>query len=128
MGRDLGRWGVTFERGAGPLLRTCQKESGSPWKGRSLACGVPGFGGSALSAGVWVGFRPSAMEGVSEGFSECRGGTLGGGVGVELGLFAAGGRLRGRGIRPRSPAGSPVPKWTGRALAPFPFRSFVPLP
>ena len=39
-----------------------------------MECGVPEFGGRALSEGVWVGFRPSSLEGVSE----CRGGALGG--------------------------------------------------
>ena len=55
-----------------------------------------------------------------EGVPECRGGALGGGVGAGLGLCVAGGRLRGQRIRPWSPRGSPVPKWTGKALAPFP--------
>ena len=38
-----------------------------------MECGVPEFGGRALSEGVWVGFRPSSLEGVSE----ARGGALG---------------------------------------------------
>ena len=49
-----------FKHGAGPLLRTCpQKGRGSMLKGGPLECGVPEFGGRALSEGVWVGFRPS---------------------------------------------------------------------
>ena len=58
-------------------------------KGGPLESGVQEFGGKALSEGVWVGFRPSSLEGVFE----CRGGALGGGVGAGLGLGAAGGRL-----------------------------------
>ena len=96
------------------------KGRGSTWKGGPLECGVPEFGGRTLSEGVWVGFRPSALEGVSEGVSKCRGGVLGGGVGAGLGLCSAGGRLQGHRIRPRSPTGSLVPKWTGNALAAFP--------
>ena len=62
MGQGLGRWGVTFKHGAGPLLRTCSwKARGSTWKGGPLECGVPEFGGRALSEGAWVGFRPSAL-------------------------------------------------------------------
>ena len=76
------------------------------------------FGGRALGEGVWVG--PVRLEGVSEGVSECRGRALGGGVGAGLGFCMAGGRLRGQRIRPRSPIGSVVPKWAGKALAPFP--------
>ena len=60
------------------------------WKGGPLECGVPEFGGRALSEGVcgW-GLGPAPLEGVSE----CRGRALGGGVGVGLGFCAAGGRL-----------------------------------
>ena len=36
-----------------------------------------------------------------------------------LGLCMVGGRLQGQRIRPQSPTGSPVPKWTGKALALF---------
>ena len=87
MGQGLGGH---VQAWAWPLLRTCaQKETGSTWKGGPLECGVPEFGGRALSEGVWVGFRPSALEGVSK----CRGGALGGGVGVGLGLCVTGGRL-----------------------------------
>ena len=100
----------------GLCLGPAQKGRGSTWKGGPLECGVPEFGGGALSEGVWVGFRPHWLEGVSE----CRGGALGVGVGAGLGLCAAGGRLRGQRIRPRSPTGFPVPKWTGKALALFP--------
>ena len=85
------------------------------WKGGPLECGVLEFGGRVLGEGVWMGFRPSALEGVSE----CRGGALGGGLGAGLGFRAAGGRLCGQRIRPGSPTGSPVLKWTGKALAPF---------
>ena len=48
-----------------------------------------GDGGRALSEGMWVGFRPRALEGFSEG----RGGALGGGVWAGLGFCTAGGRL-----------------------------------
>ena len=85
-------------------------------KGGPLECGVPEFGGGSLSEGVWVVFRPSALEGVSQ----CRGGALGGGVGAGLGLCVARGRLQGQRIRPGSPTGSLVPMWTGKALASFP--------
>ena len=88
----------------------------STWKEGPLECGVPESGCRALSEGVWMGFRPSSWEGVSEG----RGGALGGGVGVGLGLCTAGGRLRGQRIRPGSPTGFPAPKWTGKALTSFP--------
>ena len=87
-----------------------------------MECGVPEFGGRALGEGVWVGFRPSTLEGVSE----CRGRALGGGVGTGLGLCAVRGRLRGQRIQPESSAGSPVPKWTGKVLATFP--SVPPFP
>ena len=71
-----------------------------------------------------MGFRPRALEGVSE----CRGWALGGGVGVGLGFYAAGVRLPGQGVRPGSPRGSLVPKWTGKALAAFPSIPFHPTP
>ena len=103
---------VTFKHGAGPLLRTCLEGRGGTWKGGPLECGVLEFGGRAVGEVVWVVFRPSRWRGVSE----CRGGALGGGVGVGLGLCTAGGRLRGQRI---NPTGSPVPKWTGKALALF---------
>ena len=79
--------------GQGLYLGPVQKGKGGPLEG-----GVPEFGGRALSEGVWVGFRPSSLEGVSEWVSGCRGRALGGGVGVGLGLCAAGGRLQGRGL------------------------------
>ena len=47
---------------------------------RPLECGVLEVGGKALSEGVWVGFKPSSLEGVSEGVSKYRGRALGGGV------------------------------------------------
>ena len=107
MGRDVGRWGGDVGHGAGPrqgdgqaragpLLRTCIEGARQHSKGGPLECGVLEFGGNALSEGVWVGFRPSLLEGVSE----CRGGALGEGVGVGLGLCVAGGRLWGRGLGP----------------------------
>ena len=74
--------------------------------GGPLECGVLEFGGKALSEGVWVGFRPSVLEGVSE----CRGVALGGSAGAGLGFCATGRRLRGQRIRPQSPIGLPVPK------------------
>ena len=127
VGQGLG--GVMFKRGVGPLLRTCMWEGrGSTSKQGPPECGVLEFGGKALGEGVWVGFRPSALEGVSEGVSNCRGGALGGDVGAGLGLCTAGGRLRGQMIRPRSPTGSPVPKWTGKPLALFPSIPPCPLP
>ena len=110
--------------GWGLCLGPVQKGSGSTGKEGPLGCGVPEFGGKALSEGVWVGFRPSSLEGVSE----CRGRTLGGGAGVGLGLCTAGGRLRGQRIWPGSPSGLPVPKWTGKALAPFPSVPSCPSP
>ena len=110
--------------GRGLCLGPLQKGSGSRCKGGPLECGVPEFGGRALRWGWGVGgFRPRALEGVSE----CRDGALAGGAGARLGLCAAGGRLRGRRIRPRSPAGSPVPEWTGKALA-VPLCSFMSPP
>ena len=54
------------------------KGKGSTLKGGPLECGVPVTGGRALSEGVWVGFRPILLEGVTEGVSECRGRALGG--------------------------------------------------
>ena len=127
--------GVTFEFGAGPrpgdvqaweglLLRTCTDGERQQWKGGPLEYGVPEFGGRALSEGVWVAFRPSMLEGVSK----CRGRALGGGVGAGLGFCMAGGRLQGQRIRPRSPTGSLVPKWTGKALAAFPSVPLHPSP
>ena len=101
--------------GQGLCLGPVQKGRGSTRKGGPLECGVLEFGGGALSEGVWVGLRPSMLEGVSE----CRGGALGGGVGAGLGLCVAGGRFRGQRIRPRSLTGFPVPKGTGKALALF---------
>ena len=102
------RW-VTFKRGAWPLLRTCGEEERQHVERRASGVWSSEFGGRALSEGVWVGFRPSSLEGVSE----CRVGALGGGVGAGLGLCTAGGRLQGQRIRPESPTGFPVPKWTG---------------
>ena len=68
--------------GRGLCLGSAGKGGGSRWKGGPLECGVLEFGGRALSEGVWVGFRPSSLEGVSE----CRGRALGGGVGAGLGF------------------------------------------
>ena len=80
-----------MERGLclGPAL----KGRGSTCKGGPLECGVPEFGGKALSEGVCVGFRPSMLQGVSEGVFKGRGRALGGCVGAGLGLCTAGGRL-----------------------------------
>ena len=61
------------------------------------------------------GLGPAHWRGVSE----CRGRALGGGIGAALGLCTLEGRLQGQRIKPRSPAGSPVPKLTGKALAEF---------
>ena len=58
--------------GQGLCLGPVQKGRGSTWNGGPLECGVPEFGGRALSEDVWAGFRPSPLEGVSE----CRGGAL----------------------------------------------------
>ena len=77
--------------------------------------------GWGLGPARWRRSQRGFSEGVSEGVSECRGGALGGGgVGAGLGLCSAGGRLQGQRIRPGSPTDSPVPKWTGKALAAFP--------
>ena len=65
-------------------------------EGGPLESEVPEFGGGALSGGVWVGFRPSTLEGVLEGVSECRGGALAGGEGAGLVL------CRGRREAPRA--------------------------
>ena len=73
----------------GPLLRTCTEGERSTSKGGPLECGVLEFGGRPLSEGVWVAFRPRALEGVSD----CRGRALCQGVGVGLGFCMAGGRL-----------------------------------
>ena len=81
---------MTFEHGVGPRLRIHRvrkfpggrpragqrssvgrslylgpvpKGRGSMWKGGPLKCGVPEFGDKALREGVWVGFRPRALEG-----------------------------------------------------------------
>ena len=77
----------------GLCLGPAQEGRGNTSKDGPLECGVLEFGGKALGEGVWVGFRPSALEGVSEGVSECRRRALGGGVGVGLGLCGVGGRL-----------------------------------
>ena len=97
-------------------LGPAKKSKGSIWKGGLLECEVPEFGGRALSEGVWVGFRPSSLEGVSE----CRGWALDGGVGAGLGFCGAGGRLRGQRIRPRSLTDFPMLKWREKALSLFP--------
>ena len=81
-------------------LGPTQKGRGSTSEGGPLECGVPEFGGSALSEGVWVG----------------------------LGFCTAGGWLQGQRIRPRSPTGFPVPTWTGKALALFPSILLRPSP
>ena len=47
---------------------------------------------------MWVGFRPSALEGVSEGVSECRGGAMGGVQGRGLGSALQKGGSEGRGL------------------------------
>ena len=94
------------------------------WKGGPLDCGLPEFGGRPLNEGVWVGFRPSSLEEVSE----CRGMALGGGVWAGLGLCAAGGRLRRQRIRPGSPTGFLVLKCTGKAPAEFPSLPSCPFP
>ena len=89
-----------------------------------MECVVPEFGGKALGEGVWVGFRPSTMEGVSE----CRGGALGGGC--RGGAWALHGRREAPSAEdwPGNPTGSLVPKWTGKALAAFPSVPPCPLP
>ena len=65
---------MTFKHGGtgGLCLGPVWKGRGSTWKGGPLECGVLEFGSRALGEGVWVGFRPSWLEGVSEGVSECR--------------------------------------------------------
>ena len=64
---DVQAWGGASS--LGPV----QKGRGNTLKGGPLECGVLEFGGRALSEGVWVGFRSSSLEGVSE----CRGRALG---------------------------------------------------
>ena len=112
-------WGVTFQRGAGPRLKThtswkrpCGRGLGGPRssigrglclgparKGRGsmfeeglLACGVLEFGGKVLGEGVWVGVRPSALEGSLRGSPSLEVGPWVGVWGRGLGS-AAGGRL-----------------------------------
>ena len=111
---------MTFSCGAGPLLRTCVEGEWQHLPRRASGVWGSGVWSKALGEGVWVGFRSSALEGVLEGVSECRGRALGVGVGAGLGLCMAGGRLGGQRIRPGRPTGFPVPKWTGKALALFP--------
>ena len=65
----LGGAGQRSSMGRGLCLRPPQKGRGSKSKGGPLECGVPEFGGGALSEGVWMGFRPRSLEGVSK----CRG-------------------------------------------------------
>ena len=79
--------------GQGLCLGPVQKGRGSRLKGGPLECGVPEFGGRALSECVWVGFSPSALEVVSE----CRGRALGGGLGRGLGSVFQEGGSDGRG-------------------------------
>ena len=86
--------------GQGLCLGPAWKGRGSTWKGGPLERGIPEFGGGALSEGVWVGLRPSTLEGVSEGVSECRGGAMGGGVGAGLGVCTQEGGSAGRGLGP----------------------------
>ena len=64
---------MTLECGAGPLLRA--EGDRQHVEGGALECGAPESGGRAHSGGVWAGLGPSALEGVSEGVSECRGGA-----------------------------------------------------
>ena len=77
LGRGQGRAGARpcSSAGWGLCLGPVQNGRGSTWKRKPLECGFPEFGGRTLSEAVWVQFRPSALEGVSE----CRGGVLGGG-------------------------------------------------
>ena len=109
---------VMFKHGAEPCLGPARErgEVAPPTEGpRNVEF-------PSLEVRPWVracgwGLGPAWLEGLSEGVSECRGRALGGGVGAGLGLCAAGGRLRGKRIRPGS---SPVPKCTGKTLARFP--------
>ena len=71
------RQGRCSSVGRGLCLGPAQKGRGSTSKQGPLECGVPEFGGKALGEGVWLGFMPSVLEGVSV----CRGGALGGGAG-----------------------------------------------
>ena len=59
MGRGLGRWGLTFERGAGPLLRACLEGRGRLWEAGLLECGLPEFGGGALVGVCGWGLGPA---------------------------------------------------------------------
>ena len=50
MGQDLGGWGEKrSSMGRGLCLGPVWKGRGSMWKGGPLKCGVPEFGGRALS-------------------------------------------------------------------------------
>ena len=93
-------------------------------KGGPPECGVP----RALGEGVWEGFRPSSLEGVSEEVSEGRGGALG--EGCRGGAWA----LHGRREAPRAedearePSRRPGAQVDREGPGPVPFRSFAPLP
>ena len=103
-------------------LGPAQKQRGSTSK-----AGLWSMEFQSLQVSPWVrvygwGLGPAQLEGVSQ----CSGRALG--VGVGLGLCMAGGRLQGQRIRPQSPTGSPVPKWTGKVLAAFPSIPLCPAP
>ena len=87
----------------------------------------------SLEVRPWVrvcgrGLGPAQLKESQRGSrsATCRGRALSGHVEVGLRLCTAGGSLRRLGIGPRSPTGSPVPKWAGKALAMLP--SIPPLP
>ena len=55
--------GVTFECGAGPLLRTCAEGERQHVERRASGVWSSEFGGRALGEGVWVGFRSNRLPG-----------------------------------------------------------------
>ena len=79
--------------GQGLCLEPATRGEAARGKEGLWSVGFQEFGGRALGEGLWVGFRCSTLEGVSEDVSECRGRALGVGVGAGLGLCVAGGRL-----------------------------------
>ena len=86
--------GLLSIMGWGLCLGPVGKGRGCTGKGGPLECGILEFGVRALRKSMWVSFRPSALEGVSE----CRGRALGWGVGRGLGYAQQEGGSEGRGL------------------------------